>query len=580
MAEDFLNGLYWTHDEDLKGKLLFSKAFQVHEPENIQQLIPKSISCAENCLYCSSIEYCKACINGMLLKKGVCVSNAFETYYFQDLAEREYKPIPANTFRIARSWANGCTSGSKEDLDKCTPGTTVSNIESTFCIRNSAQYDNDCYKECPEGMGVGEPSEQQWKCIPCSVTNCAKCSGNSCIECIKGYALYDSQNCKTSVCGNGVLEYGEDCDDGNLEPGDGCSPSCEIEKDFECFNVNEYLPSVCVPMCRDEDFYRLRGKECDDGNEIAGDGCSPECKIEPGWWCINSSPTHLSECFCHPRYLQDLSSFSDDYMILYLRFSADIELKGAYDNLCLSLFGSGSKLFGEGHKCEIDKNAIIIYLGDLNEVYQDTILSINEGFIGAYGCSSSTFSGDVIVPEIKEQEVTGIIKIEDEIAWCEKAILRITNIAGGLHRPYKKVSILFEVFSGSNNIDNQEALAWKMLELQAIDHFTYYIVFPEGYFLPSTTYDLSLNIVNFQGIVSNPVRRTVRIKKDYLVRISIEGLKDGIIDTTEDLIIRSVLTITTCDGSLRNVSDIESIYSSLYFTIITIIVTLIWILVG
>lgn len=28
------------------------------------------------------------------------------------------------------------------------------------------------------------------------------------------------------VCGNGIIESGEECDDGNLEPGDGCSPEC------------------------------------------------------------------------------------------------------------------------------------------------------------------------------------------------------------------------------------------------------------------------------------------------------------------------------------------------------------------
>lgn len=32
--------------------------------------------------------------------------------------------------------------------------------------------------------------------------------------------------CGGSVCGNGVVESGEQCDDGNLNDGDGCSPSC------------------------------------------------------------------------------------------------------------------------------------------------------------------------------------------------------------------------------------------------------------------------------------------------------------------------------------------------------------------
>ncbi len=35
--------------------------------------------------------------------------------------------------------------------------------------------------------------------------------------------------CESAGCGNGVLDPGEQCDDGNLIPGDGCSPTCTIE---------------------------------------------------------------------------------------------------------------------------------------------------------------------------------------------------------------------------------------------------------------------------------------------------------------------------------------------------------------
>lgn len=31
------------------------------------------------------------------------------------------------------------------------------------------------------------------------------------------------------ICGNGIIEEGEECDDGNIESGDGCSPLCQIE---------------------------------------------------------------------------------------------------------------------------------------------------------------------------------------------------------------------------------------------------------------------------------------------------------------------------------------------------------------
>src|SRR5207237_149459 len=34
---------------------------------------------------------------------------------------------------------------------------------------------------------------------------------------------------KVSICGNGVLDHGEQCDDGNTVAGDCCSPTCQFE---------------------------------------------------------------------------------------------------------------------------------------------------------------------------------------------------------------------------------------------------------------------------------------------------------------------------------------------------------------
>ncbi len=69
-------------------------------------------------------------------------------------------------------------------------------------------------------------------------------------------------SCLTPVgdCGNGVVEPGEQCDDGNLVAGDGCSASCRLE--------------VCGNGILDP------GEQCDDGNLVSGDGCSAGCRLE------------------------------------------------------------------------------------------------------------------------------------------------------------------------------------------------------------------------------------------------------------------------------------------------------------
>jgi cysteine-rich repeat protein len=81
------------------------------------------------------------------------------------------------------------------------------------------------------------------------------------------------------VCGDGMVEMGEDCDDGNTAAGDGCSPTCAPETGYSCTGS----PSVCTAGCGDG--FLGGSEECDDGNAAAGDGCSIDCKVESGFSC-------------------------------------------------------------------------------------------------------------------------------------------------------------------------------------------------------------------------------------------------------------------------------------------------------
>ena len=81
-------------------------------------------------------------------------------------------------------------------------------------------------------------------------------------------------------CGNGVLTSNETCDDGNTVSGDGCSGDCStVEDGYVC----RVPGKPCTPECGDS---QLKGSEnCDDGNDASGDGCSSTCQIEPGYTC-------------------------------------------------------------------------------------------------------------------------------------------------------------------------------------------------------------------------------------------------------------------------------------------------------
>jgi fibro-slime domain-containing protein len=85
-----------------------------------------------------------------------------------------------------------------------------------------------------------------------------------------------------AVCGNGVLEGVEQCDDGNAAGGDGCSKLCQVENNFECKAPGQ--PCINLAVCGNA--VLTSNEACDDGNTVPGDGCSADCQtIEPGWQC-------------------------------------------------------------------------------------------------------------------------------------------------------------------------------------------------------------------------------------------------------------------------------------------------------
>jgi cysteine-rich repeat protein len=86
-----------------------------------------------------------------------------------------------------------------------------------------------------------------------------------------------NNNTPASVCGDGVIELGEDCEDGNAVDGDGCASDCTAESGWDCSSP------PCVSLCGDG---LVVGVEvCDDGDTVAGDGCASDCTVEPFFAC-------------------------------------------------------------------------------------------------------------------------------------------------------------------------------------------------------------------------------------------------------------------------------------------------------
>lgn len=121
-----------------------------------------------------------------------------------------------------------------------------------------------------------------------------------------------------STCGNGDIASGEACDDSNTVSGDGCSSDClhegsvvvramcgnavlETGESCERPSAGVDFPAGCnQTTCLHEGTVPLvcgnavvnAGEDCDDGNTIAGDGCSARCLKE------GSSTSYPDASFC------------------------------------------------------------------------------------------------------------------------------------------------------------------------------------------------------------------------------------------------------------------------------------------
>jgi len=119
-----------------------------------------------------------------------------------------------------------------------------------------------------------------------------------------------SATCTTEMppppcCGDGRLDANEQCDDGNTANGDGCSATCTTEapptpgcgdghhdSGEQCDDGNTTANDGCSATCTTEvpptppgcgDGRLDSGEQCDDGNTTGGDGCSATCQLEVSW---------------------------------------------------------------------------------------------------------------------------------------------------------------------------------------------------------------------------------------------------------------------------------------------------------
>lgn len=137
------------------------------------------------------------------------------------------------------------------------------------------------------------------------------------------------------VCGDTIVQLGEECDDGNMTAGDGCENDCTI-----------------TPVCGDGSIQT--GEECDDGGTTPGDGCDALCQFE-GNICVETEVNNtIAQANVGPMCtawngaistVGDVDFYAVNVATSGSRIQAEIVDIGGVTNTCPSLFDSTLYLF-------------------------------------------------------------------------------------------------------------------------------------------------------------------------------------------------------------------------------------------
>jgi cysteine-rich repeat protein len=172
-----------------------------------------------------------------------------------------------------------CDDGNTTDHDGC----------SSTCVYEGSPA---CTFTC---SSTGATCSADSECVEMCDTSTSQCtvSGTACTK--NSDCPYVASTCGTSgasCCGNAEIEVeysadiAEDCDDGNLVDGDGCSAACLAEG-------SATVGATCGNGDIAYDVLTYAGEECDDSNNANGDGCSRLCLREGS---MSSAATGGAEC--------------------------------------------------------------------------------------------------------------------------------------------------------------------------------------------------------------------------------------------------------------------------------------------
>lgn len=222
-------------------------------------------ACSKVCASCESKKVCLSCAAGFFRIEDRS-SLSVQCVEKSGCPRGSYPDETAMSCTDCHETCLQCHGPTNKECTECdyTQGYTMANEGSGECL----------LKQCTEGMHL-LINETEVVCLPCdssckscaSKGKCTECKGGFlslpaangtvlCERCPSGYAFSEAGTCKgkslgegLEICGDGLNLGNHECDDGNLDSGDGCDSKCKVEAGYECYRQASKI-DICVDRSR------------------------------------------------------------------------------------------------------------------------------------------------------------------------------------------------------------------------------------------------------------------------------------------------------------------------------------------
>ncbi|GMI32400.1 hypothetical protein TrRE_jg4311 [Triparma retinervis] len=226
-----------------------------------------------------------------------------------------------------------------------------------------------------------------------------------------GRSCGDLSQTRTCSCPSSIddkITYGEECDDGNSVNGDGCSSTQTIEEGFLCspsaptsssYFVNS--KSSCHGLWNNGvlEF----GEDCDDGNENPNDGCHNGVR-DTNYICDHEN--FPGQACTKARIRRDWNQLDDTEKELYVSAINDLKKSGIYDDFVHVHGLTNNKEYAHGTGGFLPWHRWYLFqfeeaLRNQDDKYKDDPNTSDEDLnIGCVGAGKHGFEGFWVVPKL------------------------------------------------------------------------------------------------------------------------------------------------------------------------------------